>query len=168
MEENKGPLRRNGCIPYASSEEIEARESADNQAWQMAQDRVLLYLKTLGVPARLSLELALEALRRSEYDQQAASGFNPTKAAMKALRAVLAEQQPPGSEPGVVPGFQNTIPVSPLLNCGSMTPAAMDRRLWRALVSWMTKFFRTTPAHYPDAARSADKDESRVLSQFDR
>jgi hypothetical protein len=128
--------------------------SDEDRAWQLAQDRVLLYLKTLGVPARLSLELALEVFRRSEHEQQTAGGFAPTQTAMRALRVLLAERQPPCSEPYASLRLQRTFPVSPLLNRGSMTAAAMESSLWRALLGWAVKPFRRAPVQQADAAQS--------------
>lgn len=59
--------------------------------WQEAQDRVLLYLKMLGMPAILSLELAHEALVQASDRASAAGSLRPTQLAMGALQELLTE-----------------------------------------------------------------------------
>lgn len=60
--------------------------------WQEAQDRVLLYLRKLGMPAIISLEVAHEALGRA---RQAAAGESsakrPLALAMDAMHGLLVE-----------------------------------------------------------------------------
>ena len=165
MVETKLLLFGSRSVPPAASWEGDAQSDASDRAWQLAQERVLLYLKALGVPARLSLELALEALHRSQQNQQTAGDLEPTRAAMRALRVLLAERRPPCSEVGWI--WQSPIPASPMPNRDSMKPAGMDRSLWRALMSWLAKPFRSTPAQHPNAARSANHGEPGVLRQVD-
>lgn len=62
----------------------------DAEGWQEAQDRVLLYLKKLGVPAVLSLEVALEALHQAAEEAAAAGSAPPLTLAMGALHRVIA------------------------------------------------------------------------------
>lgn len=58
--------------------------------WQTAGDRVLLYLRSLGLPAPLALELALGALRAAEQEGAA----DPVAGAMQALRKLLSKKAP--------------------------------------------------------------------------
>lgn len=64
----------------------------DPELWQEAQDRVLLYLKKLGMPAILSLEIAREALRKAADEAPAAGSVRPivpTALAMRALHMIF-------------------------------------------------------------------------------
>ena len=60
----------------------------DPDLWQEAQDRVLLYLKKLGIPAIQSLEIAREALRQAA-DEALAAGSPPVTLAMRALHMIF-------------------------------------------------------------------------------
>jgi len=59
--------------------------------WQEAQDRVLQYLKRLGMPAIMSLEIAREALRQASDEAPAASSVQPIALAMHALHRILRQ-----------------------------------------------------------------------------
>lgn len=61
----------------------------DPGPWQEAQDRVLLYLKKLGMPAILSLEIAHQALRQAVDDIQTVGSDLPVQLAMRALHAII-------------------------------------------------------------------------------
>lgn len=61
----------------------------DPGLWQEAQDRVLLYLKKLGMPAILSLEIAHKAIKQAMADGQAGSSDTPVQLAMRALHAII-------------------------------------------------------------------------------
>ncbi len=61
----------------------------DPDRWQEAQDRVLLYLKKLGVPALRSLELAEIALKQAMADKQAVGSELPVQLAMRALHQII-------------------------------------------------------------------------------
>lgn len=73
--------------PQASS----GRAGDDPHLWQEAQERVLLYLKKLGMPALLSLELAHKALGKAADEGPAAGSVRPTVLAMAALHEILVE-----------------------------------------------------------------------------
>lgn len=62
----------------------------DPDPWQEAQERVLLYLKKLGVPAILSLEIAGEALH--EAAEAAPAAGSPLMLAMRALHGILRQK----------------------------------------------------------------------------
>ena len=57
--------------------------------WQEAQDRVLLYLKKLGIPAIRSLEIAEQAIRKAAADQGPAGSGLPVQLVMRALHGIL-------------------------------------------------------------------------------
>lgn len=79
------PGRRSGCGMTAATQ--------DDIHWQEARDRVLLYLKKLGMPALLSLEIAHRTLSRAaEEAPAAADGARPAQLAMQALHRILAEE----------------------------------------------------------------------------
>ncbi len=65
----------------------------DLPRWQEAQERVLLYLKKLGIPALLSLEVAHQALANAAEEAPAAEGrASVTQSAMRALHRILVEK----------------------------------------------------------------------------
>lgn len=63
----------------------------EEQEWQRAQRRVLLYLHMLDIPAVETLDLALEALRRAK-DKNSSVETGPTAGAMRAIRSLLIER----------------------------------------------------------------------------
>ncbi|MCX5904644.1 MAG: hypothetical protein NTV89_14540 [Proteobacteria bacterium] len=98
-----------------SSQRGSNRPEADTgRAWQLAHDRLMLYLELLQIPRQQAAELATEAIRRAE---QRPSGEHPVKNAMRALHAL-----PVG----------NTIQVAsmPPLNRGPMVTVEIDRQPW--------------------------------------
>lgn len=61
----------------------------DRGLWQEAQDRVLLYLKQLGLPAILSLDIARQALARAAEEAAGAGAGPPAERPVAlAMRAV--------------------------------------------------------------------------------
>ena len=66
-----------------------ANQINDPDHWQDAQDRVLLYLKKLGIPAIRSLEIADNALKHAMADQQAVSPEPPVRLVMCALHKMI-------------------------------------------------------------------------------
>ena len=82
--------------------------------WQLAHDRLMLYLELLQIPLQQAAELATEAIRRAE---QRPSGEHPVTDAMRALHAL-----PVG----------NSIQVAsmPPLNRGPMVSVEIDRQPW--------------------------------------
>lgn len=63
--------------------------------WQEAQERLLLYLKALGVPPFQSLDITRQALRTVIKERQAGCTEAPTKMAMRALHDILARDHQP-------------------------------------------------------------------------
>lgn len=106
--------------------------------WQRAQDRVLLYVRLLGVPGFVALEITLEALRRARAEAAESRSEPPASAAMRSLRKILEEKRDAtkaGSGSGgcvaslgVWPSLPERIGIPedaramPLLNRGTMTP----------------------------------------------
>jgi len=98
-----------------SSQPGSNRPEADTgRAWQLAHDRLMLYLELLQIPRQQAAELATEAIRRAE---QRPSGEHPVTNAMRALHAL-----PVG----------NSIQVAsmPPLNRGPMVSVEIDRQPW--------------------------------------
>ncbi len=61
----------------------------DPDLWQDAQERVLLYLKKLGIPAIRSIEIADNALKQAKVDQQAVGSELPVQLVMRALHQII-------------------------------------------------------------------------------
>lgn len=116
---------------------LQSNLKRDNE-WQRAQDRALLYLRLLGVPAFEALEITLEALRRARVEAAESRSEPPASAAMRSLRKVLegkrdAAKAGSGSggcvaSLGVWPSLPRRIGIPeearamPLLNRGTMKP----------------------------------------------
>ena len=60
--------------------------------WQIAGDRVLLYLRCLNFPETQALDLALRALKEAEHNIIQGSGNSPVAEAMQTLRRLLNGQ----------------------------------------------------------------------------
>ncbi|MFH0814259.1 MAG: hypothetical protein V2A69_15700, partial [Pseudomonadota bacterium] len=108
--------------------------TAADRDWQVAQQRVLLYLQTLRTPAPKTLELALEAFKRA--GDKSYRGVHPASDTMRALRGLMSEYcfNPIESCFGQQLGEGNTVSkgISPMppLTRGSMVPEEIDRRPW--------------------------------------
>jgi hypothetical protein len=63
-----------------------------SEQWWDAQQRLLLYLQALNMPADRSLVMALKALRRAMADSHWTNSPNAMGLAMRALRNVLADE----------------------------------------------------------------------------
>lgn len=88
MALNTAQLSAQPGTPVAGGALKPAMDNLD--LWQEAQDRVLLYLKKLGMPAILSLEIAREALRQAVNEAPAAgSEERPIALAVRALHMVF-------------------------------------------------------------------------------
>jgi len=85
-----------------------------------ARERVLAYLKALGVPEQKAADCAAEAVQRAERNQ----GMHPVAAAMQALRAVLSEDQRD------MDFAAQQITSMPPLNRDSMLAVELDRKPW--------------------------------------
>jgi hypothetical protein len=97
-----------------------------------ARERVIAYLKALGVPEQKAADCAAEAVRRAERAQ----GLHTVAAAMQALRAVLSEEQKATeyAAPQIHVHNANTGPKviasMPPLNRDSMLAVELDRKPW--------------------------------------
>jgi hypothetical protein len=97
-----------------------------------ARERVLAYLKALGVPEQKAADCAAEAMQRAERTQ----GMHPVAAAMQALRAVLREEQKATgyAAPQILVHNANTglkvLASMPPLNRDSMLAVELDRKPW--------------------------------------
>jgi hypothetical protein len=100
--------------------------------WQRAQQRVLLYLQRLNVPAHKAVELCLEALRRASSADTPRGHGHPIAVTMQALNELLAEHKlgVSGIWKGLPTGDGKSIKYMPTLNRGSMAPQAIDLRPW--------------------------------------
>jgi hypothetical protein len=97
-----------------------------------ARERVLAYLKALGVSEQKAADCTAEAVRRAERNQ----GMHPVAAAMQALRAVLSEEQKATGYDAqqIFSHNANTglkvITSMPPLNRDSMLAVELDRKPW--------------------------------------
>lgn len=108
----------------------------DANSLARARDRVLLYTRGMGVEPLLSVELALESMRRAASDgtplpggEDVADGADPaTVVAMEGLRALFAER-------GIVPYLPDAdgklLRSMPPMNRRPMIAEEMDRSLLR-------------------------------------
>lgn len=67
-------------------------EQTQGEAWDLAEQRMLLYLRILNVPVVQRMELALEALRQAAADPAMFRGEHPVPCAMRILRGLIAER----------------------------------------------------------------------------
>jgi hypothetical protein len=135
---------------------MRTKEGPD-KGWSSAQERVLLYLKALDVPAVEALKLALKALKQASSQTAQSSEIDHTAAAIKALRDLLqgkeaSSEEDDGKYPlrswAFIPaesekdplGNGSEIVASPPLNRGSMVPGEFDRKPWR---SFFAKIFNS-------------------------
>ena len=97
-----------------------------------ARERVLAYLKALGVPEQKAADCAAEAVQRAERNQ----GMHPVAAAMQALRAVLREDKNASGYAAQQISSHNAsallgeIASMPPLNRDSMLAVELDRKPW--------------------------------------
>ncbi len=99
---------------------MSAATEREQQGWQIARDRVLLYVRAMNLPPFGGLELALRSLERS--------GPASVGESMRALRSLLHEQ---GLDRGIVDEEGVFISSLPPLNRGTMAPRRFDRSPWR-------------------------------------
>lgn len=81
--------------------------------WQLARERLILYLELLRVPRQQGDELGAEAIRRAAQVPRE----NPVKDAMAALHQLLGEEN-------------LRIASMPPLKRGAMVPVEIDRQPW--------------------------------------
>lgn len=108
----------------------------DEAAWEMAEQRVLLYLQALDCPPIRRLELALMALRRARGEGDRRGGEQPVAVAMNALRTILGERsslEAVGADMCLEKGggISEGLSSMPSLNRGHMLPEYVERDLKR-------------------------------------
>ncbi len=89
------------------------------ETWQRAQDRVLLYARSLDLPPFRGVELAVESLKRS--------GMASTAQAMATFRELLQEQ---GLDRGTRDSTGAHIGSLPPMRRGIMVTQPLDRLPW--------------------------------------
>jgi hypothetical protein len=99
---------------HSAQPESSRPEADTGRAWQLAQERLMLYLELLQIPRQQAAELATEAIRRAE---QRPSCEHPVTNAMRALHTL-----PVGNNIQVVS--------MPPLNRGPMVSVEIDRQPW--------------------------------------
>ncbi len=67
-------------------------EQPRGEAWDRAEERLLLYLRVLHVPVIQRMKLAREALQRAAAKDPAGRGKHPVASAMQNLRVMIAER----------------------------------------------------------------------------
>lgn len=67
-------------------------EQPRGEAWDRAEERLLLYLRVLHVPVIQRMKLAREALQRAAAKSTANRGKHPVASAMQNLRVMIAER----------------------------------------------------------------------------
>jgi len=126
-------LRTQYFAPLSSGSPHPASDRPVDRQWQVTQERVLLYLRTLEIAAPEALELALEALRRAAKTPGQTSGDHPAASAMLALGEILRERNL--GSPTDQPSADGETPVvgiraMPPLNRGSMVVEEIGQRNW--------------------------------------
>ena len=107
-----------------------------DKSWQRAQQRVLAYLRFLNLPSVVTLELALEALKRARSRVEASPESHPVTETWRALQAVLLEKASPAARDLVAPEGRvpplarvhdlcGEVQSMPALNRGSMVPGRL-------------------------------------------
>jgi hypothetical protein len=116
-----------------AAENAEAlRRTRAAEGWQIARDRVILYVTALDLPPFKGLELALESLKRS--------GPTDVTEAMRTLRELLAEH---GLDRGIRTPEGAHLSSQPPLNRGIMVAKELDRLPWLSgLKSFLTRWKR--------------------------
>jgi hypothetical protein len=110
--------------------------------WGKAQQRLILYLQSLGIPPFEVLELALEALKAAKERRESGDNAHPVTAAVRALRQILFLRKPTseGLKPETkrmmlnLPYLEESelscaIKSAPPLNRGTMVPEKARKKL---------------------------------------
>lgn len=131
MPETGVPFDTAGTEKTAAEEAEALRRDSATEGWQIARDRVVLYVTALDLPPFKGLELALESLKRS--------GPTDVTKAMRTLRELLAEH---GLDRGIRTSEGAHLSSQPPLNRGTMVAKELDRLPWlsglkRFLTRWM-------------------------------
>jgi hypothetical protein len=129
----------------SSPQKEESYSGADSstEEWEIAQERVLLYLKILHVSGNERLTLALEALNRAK-SKVTESGAIP--AAMHAVKELLSEQsrarcgtQP--SLPSLLGSSWNGLHNTPPLNRGFIAQCEFDHTTVWTIFMYLVELF---------------------------
>ncbi|MBN2466646.1 MAG: hypothetical protein JXD19_00725 [Deltaproteobacteria bacterium] len=120
----------------SQTEEVPADRENDDD-WQVAQQRILLYLRALGIPAYQSFEFGLEAFRRAHEKAKRSTEGQPASHAMQELSVVLVERgfaHPPDSpaRPSAKDRkyLSTGVRTMPQLHRVSMVVEKIDRKPW--------------------------------------
>jgi hypothetical protein len=137
---NRAPTMNKRYLKFEAEEisnPVEEDVRRDVVGWQQSQERVLRYLKAIGVPPLQSLEITHETLKLAVAESAAKRGLreHPTRVAMRLLGPVLAETDP--KPPGLPPQLGQTMPVMPALNRSSMLPDMKPARLFKNLIVFL-------------------------------
>jgi hypothetical protein len=134
-------------ISYSVEEEMRR----DVVGWQQSQERVLRYLKAIGVPPMQSLEITHETLKLAVAESADKRGLreHPTRVAMRLLGPVLAETDlifktdvplqalERRESSGLPPQLGQTMPAMPALNRSSMLPDMKPALLFKNLIAFL-------------------------------
>jgi hypothetical protein len=116
----------------SSTSDTKSRGDLREGDYRYALERVLTYLRALGVPEQKAADYAAEAVDRAEHAQN----MHPVAAAMQALRAVLGKDQKAlgcaarkiySPDAGAGAGQITSMPP---LNRDSMLAVELDRNPW--------------------------------------
>jgi hypothetical protein len=116
--------------------------------WQLARQRVLLYLQALHIPDDTCSDLVRNIIRQAETAHEQTPDAHPTALAMRVLHALLNQREESGATDSAtsihsrnVHALWPDIESMPPLNRSSMFPVAIDRNPWWTL---LMKFFLRT------------------------
>jgi len=135
----------------------EPPREALEELWERAEQRALLYLKSLHLHPRRSLELALESLRVAERGP----GGRPVADTMSVLRSILHRQGilqgPPWA--GLLANGKPLpdVQVAPPIHRGTMVPMELDRRPWLTFLEKSWKGARSLAARLLPGGRTRAK-----------
>lgn len=137
---NRVPAMNERDLKYEAEEisnPVEEEVRRDVVGWQQSQERVLRYLKAIGVPPLQSLEITHKTLKLVLAESVAKRGLreHPTRVAMRLLGPVLAETDP--KPPGLPPQLGQAMPVMPALNRSSMLPDIKPARLFKNVIAFL-------------------------------
>jgi hypothetical protein len=129
---------------------ISSRVSNEDE-WGQAQQRLILYLRSLKIPPFEVLELALEALKMAvEKWESAEKGDPPVTGAMRALRQLLSRRKPTDELKADIKQMMRSLPFLeeddlfrgiksvPPLNRGTMLPERARQKPSSHLTSQLT------------------------------
>lgn len=123
------------------SQQDAAPRQATDRYWQMAGDRVLLYLRSLHVPTPQAIEIAFAALEAARSNISRGSGNSPPAEAMQELMKRLNGQY--GScAPAISQVGRCESSIAPPLRRLPMIPEKMSSAPWRGFLKNLSNRFR--------------------------